>query len=747
MFSAAHADDGAILAGNHPAEAETFPQIGEANPNLSLRMAVRFAIRNHKALNRLLAEQQDRSSPNYHKWLKGEEFVRRFGPTPAQIDAVAAWLSAEGFAITSRNASSISFSGPVSQAQRSFGVKIAVFGEGGAYANTSDPIIPHRFAGWIGAITGLDNMVHAVPMTHRPPFERAARTSQRDAIAAPMQLALAERESGTANIEPDAIVGGTESFGPADARTFYDETVGAGADGTGNCIAIPGISDFLDSTMTTFANQFGLPPINYTRVVHGSNPGLNGAETESEVDMQWSHATAPGAAIRFHLGSDLVSDIDGAVTENLCGVISISYAFCGATASFMDSELDPIFQRAAAQGQSVFVSSGDDGAAGLILNGSNACAVSTRPGVNEMAADPEVTAVGGTQFNPVFSGGYDQGYTTEKAWNDATGATGGGVSQIFIKPYYQRGEGVPNGDMRDVPDVALIASPSFPGVFWAADSNGTATISCCVGGTSLSAPVWAGFASVIEEMARARLGNLNQIIYPLADSNYATAGFHDITSGNNNYKSVPGFNAGPGYDQATGWGSIDFNVFANSVMTFLGHPSRGTPKATATPTATSTATATPTRTPTATATRTANPTVTMTATVTITATATVTRTAMPTATATNVTSPVSTPTPSASLSVPSTVTLPNTPMYSLSYGYITISNMSPNSSLSINVGSLGKPFVLYGSGSYVLQPSSSRSYKIGFGPTSPGTSSAPLTILSTDPRHPSVTVQVTGTAN
>ena len=101
-----------------------------------------------------------------------------------------------------------------------------------------------------------------------------------------MQLAQAERGS-TATINPSPIgnvlIGNTAAFGPGDVRTFYDETVGSGQDGTGDCIAIVGISDFLDSTMSTFTSQFGLPTINYTRQVYGTNPGVvSGAESEAE---------------------------------------------------------------------------------------------------------------------------------------------------------------------------------------------------------------------------------------------------------------------------------------------------------------------------------------------------------------------------------------------------------------------------------------------------------------------------------
>ena len=114
-------------------------------------------------------------------------------------------------------------------------------------------------------------------------------------------------------------------------------------------------------------------------------------------------------------------------------------------------------------------------------------------------------------------------------WNDPAGATGGGASLIFSKPAYQTGSGVPTDNARYVPDIALIASPYHPGVFWADDQNGSPVVTCCIGGTSLSAPLWAGFASVIGQQVGSRLGNLNLIIYPLANSSYATAGFHDVS--------------------------------------------------------------------------------------------------------------------------------------------------------------------------------------------------------------------------
>ena len=137
------------------------------------------------------------------------------------------------------------------------------------------------------------------------------------------QFAQVERDSSaTSSASPigGVIINSIQAFGPGDVRTFYDETVGLGHDGTGDCIAIVGISDFLDSTMTGFTNQFGLSSISYTRELHGANPGIDSSgESEAELDLQWAHATEPGASIVYHLGSDLVTEISGAVSDNACG--------------------------------------------------------------------------------------------------------------------------------------------------------------------------------------------------------------------------------------------------------------------------------------------------------------------------------------------------------------------------------------------------------------------------------------------
>ena len=142
FFGLSYCDDRTQLTGNHPLSAEIAPTVGDSDPNALLDLQIRFALRHKAALARLLSDQQNPASANYHQWLKTGEFFHRFGPSDAEVKAVTDWLSAEGFNLTAVAAGDVEFSGTVEQAQRTFAVKIAGFGNGNAYGNTTDPSIP-----------------------------------------------------------------------------------------------------------------------------------------------------------------------------------------------------------------------------------------------------------------------------------------------------------------------------------------------------------------------------------------------------------------------------------------------------------------------------------------------------------------------------------------------------------------------------------------------------------------------------
>ena len=161
------AQDMVKLTGNHPADIAGQPA-GSIAPERMLTMMITLKLRHPEELDRLLSEQQNPSSPDYHRWVTPQEFSARFGPDPAQFKAVRDWLVAQGFEVTSSSPEqrSITFRGSAGLAERVFRTRIVTYA-GDSYANVTDPSIPARFAGVIGAIGGLDNVAHAVPASGR----------------------------------------------------------------------------------------------------------------------------------------------------------------------------------------------------------------------------------------------------------------------------------------------------------------------------------------------------------------------------------------------------------------------------------------------------------------------------------------------------------------------------------------------------------------------------------------------------
>lgn len=569
------------LVGNHPAFDSTAMRL-QADVTRRLSVHISFAPRNPAALSELLSDIQDPASPLYHQWLSPATFNAKFGRTPEEVSAVSKWLSARGFHVDESSPRGITSTASVVQIQSAFATHLIASSDGSLYANATDPQVPTSLAGVIGSIEGLDNTRHSLALALRPPGARvsavtASQVSRRASsrsyrplgnpnIGAPILAAVSDYNDGLGL-----------AFGPADLWTFYDEIplLNAGIDGSGgDCIAVVEDSDYYSPSVTLFDSNFSLGGANVTRVfADDTTPGRNGDETEALLDIEWAHAVAPGAAIDVYIGDPASASVDPvvdaiakAVTDNKCGVISVSYGFCGASSSFFKGSLDPIFAQAAAQGQSVIISSGDKGAAGLVLNSAGtACVAGKTRNVSEIAADPNVIAVGGTEFTPSFdASNNDLGNAAERVWNDSSGASGGGASAVFTKPTWQV-SGTPADSRRDVPDVALGASPNSPGFYWGDDPNGTgnAAMNCCVGGTSIAAAMWAGLAKAIAQKTGSRLGNMNPRIYELgALGDASTSGLRDVTAGNNNFNGVSGFPGVAGYDQSSGWGSPDMAAFA-----------------------------------------------------------------------------------------------------------------------------------------------------------------------------------------
>lgn len=586
------------MTGNRPPAAIASAAVGAPDPHRLLNVTVVLALRHRRALDRLLADLHDRASPQYHRWLTPKQFAARFGPAPADISVIAHWLRGRGLDVTAIGYRTIRVTATVTALERAFDTTIKSFGDGTIYANVTAPMIPARFAGLIAAVRGLDNMLRVAPAAIYP------RTSRAPTPALPSVNALSSLitpDSGAANPTPGAIVDGLRAaFAPQDFYTFYDEAPEIRSLAGTDCIAVVANSDVLAAALSLFSEQFNLPDVQPTKVLaDGSSPGTSSGELEPLLDLEWAHAGAPNAPLYLYLDNpatgSLTDAISAAVNDNLCSTIDISYTFCGEPANFYRTVIDPTLAQGAAQGQSIFIPSGDWGAAGAVLDlRTGHCAPGSSRNVSELSADPNVTSVGGSAFSPDYdSYGNDVGFASESTYNDSgqlvPGATGGGESAIFSKPSYQSGPGVPSDGMRDIPDVAMLASPYLPGVYFSNDNGGTAEISCCAGGTSLGGPIWAAIGWLVDQRAGERQGNINFALYRLAAANEAAAGLRDVLSGNNDYNGVTGYQAGPGYDQTTGWGTVDITQF----LAALAPTPKLTPTATASPTATPTSSPTP----------------------------------------------------------------------------------------------------------------------------------------------------------
>ena len=357
----------------------------------------------------------------------------------------------------------------------------------------------------------------------------------------------------------------------------------------------------------SFRSTFGLAGNNTQVILNGADPGIvsSAEEMEADLDVEWSGAVAKGATIKFVVSKSTNSS-DGVdlsnqyiVTNNLAPAMSVSFGACEASLGTANSFYNSLWQQAAAQGISVFVSAGDSGSAGC--DNPNLTSPATHGlGVNGLASTPYNIAVGGTQFADTASPGtYWNGsndahnasarsYIPEVVWNESSYASGsstnnlfaggGGVSQVYGAPTWQTGKGVPTGDPgaatqhhRYLPDVSLNA----------AGHDGYLVIHegglYLVGGTSAASPSFAGLAVILAQYTGGRNGNLNTRFYPLAAQ--LPAVYHDVTTGTN---AVPcaggsagcsstkagtpgvlnGYSAAAGYDLATGLGSVDAYAMA-----------------------------------------------------------------------------------------------------------------------------------------------------------------------------------------
>ena len=340
---------------------------------------------------------------------------------------------------------------------------------------------------------------------------------------------------------------------PTDVLTYYDlkPLRDAGVDGTGQTILFPEIDDLPNlNDLEKFASEFGLPPfapiLTIKRDASWGTPMK--PEGEAALDLEIAHAIAPGAKLVVYLAASDFGHSDRAfdqmVTDHLGTIISESLGSCEPdTPSGPRNVYASIQDRAVAQHMSHFVASGD--------NGAFTCGLDQNLAASFPATLPTVTAVGGTSLFESEQGAYFKEY----AWSspiDQSGS-GGGPSAFYAEPDYQKNETSPQGKgLRQVPDVAADGDPSTGFHIYFGGHDGQ------VGGTSAATPLWAATIALINQDMRKKglreVGFANPALYWMGDNlpKFNPKPFHDVTSGNN-----LGYIAAPGWDFATGWGSMD----------------------------------------------------------------------------------------------------------------------------------------------------------------------------------------------
>ena len=474
-----------------------------------------------------------------------QEMAAKYFPLEADFANLKAWAAEQGLAHTMASSSRLNLflSGSVKQVKQALQINVAKMAAGGnAYISAiTAPSLPTHLSAAVLGVHGL-----------QPHIQR-----HKHIVKAEPKVA------GARGFNPNGYI-------PKDILKGY----GGGAiavDGSGQKIAIiidsfPDTSDLTKFWTTAGINQ-SLNNIELINAVGGTLPAPSGEET---LDVEWTSGMAAGAKVRVYGTKDL-SDlnldkgynalINDIPTQPTMHQLSLSFGTgeLNETVTQMQSDSQLFATMIAMGGITVFCSSGDEGS----QTDDNGNAHKGPFQVESPGNDSNVTSVGGTTLNLNPNNG---GIDSESAWSD----TGGGVGTVFSRPSWQTGAGVPSGSFKFVPDVASAADPDTGClVIQGGQANE-------FGGTSWSAPTWAGICALINQ-ARANngqqpIGLLGPKIYPFI----GTSKFQDVTSGNNGPNGM--WDAGAGYDLCTGIGTPNISALlasmaAPSLIVFASSPS------------------------------------------------------------------------------------------------------------------------------------------------------------------------------
>jgi subtilase family serine protease len=500
----------------HPKAQPQFDQ-GPVDPSYQLgyvTLIVAPSPSQQAALDQLLAQQQDRSSANFHKWLTPEQYADRFGMSQNDVAKITDWLGSQGFTVLQvpRGRNAVIFSGTAAQIQIAFNTEIHRYEVNGEkhIANSSPVSLPAALSGVVTGVRGLHDF-RLKPMYVRPAF------------------------SGPNGPHPHyttTIQGNTDYFiAPGDITTLYDLSplynASTPIDGTGQKLAIVGQTDIYLADLVDFRTGFSLPSFtcttggtglitncnttNFAYTLLGTDPGSPslGDLFESDLDVEWSGAVARNAQIIF-INAETTNGVNDAlayaISNTTAPVISMSYGACEREAGTLETEL----QQANSEGITILNSSGDTGSAECDFNPPGSTNTTTPPppfaladgglAVGYPSSSPEVTGVGGTSI-PGFQGS-DPDYYTSTYWNPTNGTDGGSALKTLIGvevpwnddeafgAYCTKNPGSKGSFCNPSPGVTVTSAQTYQEDYWI--SIGGGGVSNCYN-PSLAALCTAGF--------------------------------------------------------------------------------------------------------------------------------------------------------------------------------------------------------------------------------------------------------------
>ena len=436
-----------LFPGNAPPGAVP---LGAVPSSQELQLGVVLPPSNTGQLQSLLQDLYDPHSPEYHQWLRPGEFLQRFGPSAADVSSVESWLDGAGLSAT-QSGFALNVSAPASRIDSVLGTSLERYrtpsGRTG-YLAQQTPLVPSTLAnGTITSILGLNTVAQFEPQnTLTPQTLSGSQAAVQPLVDGLTPCAAAESAAAPGYYTLDAL-GAAYGIGSllADHQNGQGETVG-----------LYELASHSTSDVSTYESCFGLTnPVSTVAVDGGGGPTGGDGTLEADVDIEQVATQAPGARIISYEGpNDTASGAydtwHAIVSADAAQVVSTSWGLCepmSATAGYISS-FAPLFEEAAAQGQTILSAAGDSGSEDCYSSSDNSTALE----VDYPSSDPNVTAVGGTSL---------LGPGDEVVWNSASGAGGGGISRYVADPSWQpvdlswTSTGNPCGETcREVPDVS-----------------------------------------------------------------------------------------------------------------------------------------------------------------------------------------------------------------------------------------------------------------------------------------------------